>query len=118
MNARKAKAIRRTFGDDKKSARRMRHAMNISATMAAQRPKNIGTGPRVPTGRPANGKPSSTAPQDKPLRAIFSIAKEIETGARELVRPFTPYYCRDPIKYLAHGPRTRVNAVLQQLRAA
>ena len=118
MNARKAKAIRRTFGDDKKAARRMRRAYNISGTMAAQRSKNIGNGPNVPTGRPVNGWPSTTALQDKPLRAIFSIAAEFKMKARELLRPFTPYDCRDPIKHLAHGPRTRVNAVLQQLRAA
>lgn len=118
MNAKQAKAIRRIHGDNKQAARRMRRAYARSATSAAQCPLFRHTSPDVATGRPANGRPIATAPQDKPLRAIFSIAKDFKVKARELVRPFVAYDCRDPIKFLAHGPRARVNAVLQQIRAA
>jgi hypothetical protein len=118
MNAKKAKTIRRLCGDDKKSARRVRHDYARAPTSKAQQSKRLGAGPSVPVGRPGSGAPIRTAPQDKPLRAIFSIAKELKVKARELVRPFVAYDCRDPIKHLAHGPRARVNAVLQQLRAA
>lgn len=123
MNATQAKAIRRIHGDNKKAARRMRRAYARSATSAAQCPLFRHTSPDVATGRPGNGAPIATAPQDKPLRAIFSIANEQKVSARELVRPFVDLASlyaghRDPIKYLAHGPRARVNAVLQQIRSA
>jgi hypothetical protein len=118
MNAKKAKTIRRLCGDDKKSARRMRHDNTRALTSAAQQPKNIGTGPNVPVGRPANGVPSASAPQDKPLRAILNMHSP--RAARILIaNALHPMDCgRDPIKFLANGPRTRANAVLQQLRAA
>lgn len=120
MNAKQAKAIRRIHGDNKQAARRMRRAYARSATSAAQCPLFRHTSPDVATGRPANGRPIATAPQDKPLRAIFSIANEQKTTARILIaNAVFPGDCgRDPIKYLAHGPRARVNAVLQQIRAA
>lgn len=118
MNAKKAKTIRRLCGDDKKSARRLRRARTSGPTDAAQQPKNLGAGPAVPVGRAGYGPRNAMAPHASPLRAIFEIAREQKVNVRDLVRPFTPYDCRDPIKHLANGPRTRVNAVLRQLQAA
>lgn len=122
MNAKKAKTIRRLCGDDKKSARRLRRSMSCSPTSIAQQPKNLGCGPSVPVGRVGNGEPDAMAPHATPLRAIFQIAKEQKVSARELVRPMVDLAAtyagfRDPIKFLANGPRTRVNAVLRQLQA-
>lgn len=119
MNAKKAKTIRRLCGDDKKSARRLRRAWTSGPTDAAQRPKNMGTGPAVPVGRAGNGKPDAMAPHASPLRAIFGIARGDAKVARHLIaNAVFPADCgRDPIKFLANGPRTRVNAVLRQLQA-
>lgn len=118
MNGKKAKTIRRLFGDKKKAARQLRRDWTNGPTSTAQRPKNLGAGPAVPVGRAGNGKPDAMAPHATPLRAIFQIASEQKVNVRNLVRPFTPYDFRDPIKYLSNGPRTRVNAVLRQLQAA
>ena len=117
MNGKRARSIRRFFGENKTAARRARHDIARDLTAAAQQPKNLGAGPAVPVGRAGNGKPDAMAPHASPLRAIFEISREQKVNVRDLVRPFTPYDCRDPIKYLAHGPRTRVNAVLRQLQA-
>jgi hypothetical protein len=118
MNGKQAKAIRRICGDNKKAARFARKRYATAGTSASQNPKFRNVSPDVATGRPGKGEPNTAAPQEKPMRAIGSIALALKCKARELVRPFVPYNCRDPIKYLSHGPRTRVNAVLQQLRAA
>ena len=119
MNAKKAKTIRRLCGDDKKSARRVRHDYARDRTTASQQPKNLGAGPTVPVGRAGNGKPDAMAPHASPLRAIFGIARGDAKVARHLIaNAVFPADCgRDPIKFLANGPRTRVNAVLRQLQA-
>lgn len=120
MNAKKAKLIRRVFGSDKKSARLNRRAYTRDATSASQNPKFRSVTPDVACGRPGYDKPDRMAPHAKPLRAILQIAKGKPSVARILIsNALHPMNCgRDPIKFLATGPRTRVNAVLRQLLAA
>lgn len=120
MNGKYAKRIRKFFGDDKISARRARREVSTAHLYSAQQPKNLGAGPAVPVGRAGNGKPDAMAPHATPLRAIFQIAQGDAKVVRHLIaNAVFPGDCgRDPIKYLANGPRTRVNAVLRQLQAA
>lgn len=120
MNEKRARSIRRFFGENKTAARRVRRDIARHLTAAAQQPKNLGAGPAVPVGRAGNGKPDAMAPHASPLRAIFQIARGDAKVARHLIaNAVFPGNCgRDPIKFLANGPRTRVNAVLRQLQAA
>lgn len=120
MNGKQAKAIRRIYGDNKKAARYARKVRTRAGTELSQMPKFRNVSPDVAIGRAGNGKPDAMAPHASPLRAIFQIADGNHKVARHLIANelFPMDFGRDPIKFLSHGPRTRANAVLRQLKTA
>ena len=74
MNGKRARSIRRFFGENKTAARRARHDIARDLTAAAQQPKNLGAGPAVPVGRAGNGKPDAMAPHASPMPAGWCCA--------------------------------------------